>query len=90
MDTHWANTLTDLFIRTSKGSRAFRKIFNNKSKVKVNYNKDKWIKLLKTNRICTSEILSGYRNMHTRYFPRQLLDFKTRLLLGKTQFGKTS
>ena len=27
--------------------------------------------------------------MQTRLFPKQLLDFKARLLLGKTQFGKT-
>ena len=27
--------------------------------------------------------------MQTKIFPRQLLDFKARLLLGKTQFGKT-
>ena len=27
--------------------------------------------------------------MQTRLFPKQLLDFKVRLLLGKTQFGKT-
>ena len=83
IDTHWANNLTDLFLRTTKVSKTFRKIFNNKSKVKINYNKDRWANILKTNRICTSEILSGYRNMQTRYFPRQLLDFKARLLLGK-------
>ena len=44
---------------------------------------------MKTNQICESEIQSGYRNMQTKYFPKQLLDFKSRLLLGKTQFGKT-
>ena len=27
--------------------------------------------------------------MQTKIFPKQLLDFKARLLLGKTQFGKT-
>ena len=69
MDVHWANTLTDLFLRTTKGSKTFRKILNYKSKVKINYNKDRWANILKTNRICESEILSGYRNMQTKYFP---------------------
>ena len=41
-----------------------------------------------TNHICEKEIQAGYRNMQTKYFPKQLLDFKARLLLGKTQFGK--
>ena len=27
--------------------------------------------------------------MQTKCFPRQIIDFKIRLLLGKTQFGKT-
>ena len=89
LDAHWMNTLTSLFHRTTKGLKIFRKVFNYIYKVKINYNKDRWISILKTNRICESEILAGYRNMQTRNFPRQLLDFKTRLLMGKTQFGKT-
>ena len=89
MDAHWMNTLTSLFIKTNKGSKFVRKIFNYKSKVRINYNKDRWTNMLKTNIICESEIIAGYRNMQTRYFPKQLLDFKTRLLMGKTQFGKT-
>ena len=88
-DNHWVNTLTGLFNKTRKGSKTFRKVLGSKSLVKIDFNREKWIKLLRTNRICESEIQAGYRNMQTRLFPRQLLDLKIRLLLGKTQFGKT-
>ena len=67
-DNHWVNTLTDLFHKTSKGSKTFRKVFNNKSKVEINYNRDICTKLLKTNLICDSEILGGYRNMQQGSF----------------------
>ena len=85
-DNHWVNTLTGLFNKTKKGSKTFRKILGSKYLVKIDYNRDKWIKLLRTNCICESEIQAVYRNMQTRFFPRQLLDLKIRLLLGKTQF----
>ena len=88
-EVHWANRLTHIFLRTCKGSKTFRKVFNNKSKVEINYNRNRWTKLLGTNHICENEIHAGYRNMQPRYFPKQLLDFKARLLLRKTQFGKT-
>ena len=81
-DTHWVNTLTGLFNKTKKGSKTFRKVLGSNSPVKIDFNIDKWIKLLRTNRICESEIQAGYRNMQTRLFPRQLLDLKIRLLLG--------
>ena len=88
-DKHWVNTLTGLFGKAKKGSKTFRKVLGSGSPVKIDFNINKWIKLLRTNRICESEIQAGYRNMQTRLFPRQLLDLKIRLLLGKTQFGKT-
>ena len=88
-DEHWVNTLTGLFNKTKKGSKSFRKILGSKTLVKIDYNLDRWVKLLGTNQICVSEIQAGYRNMQTRYFPKQLLDFKIRLLLSKTQFGRT-
>ena len=39
--------------------------------------------------ICEYEIQAGYMNKQTKIFLRQLLDFRTRLLMGKTHFGKT-
>ena len=89
MESHWKTNLVDLFQKTNKGSKAFRKILNSHSKIKVDYNLNKWIDKLGTDKLCTSEVLAGYRNMQAKNFPRQLLDFKARLLLGKTQFGKT-
>ena len=48
-DDHWVNTLTGLFNKTRKGSKTFRKILGSKSKVKIDYNRDKWTRLLRTN-----------------------------------------
>ena len=48
-ESHWVNTLTGLFNKTKKGSKTFRKILGSKSTVKIDYNKDRWIKLLRTN-----------------------------------------
>ena len=86
-DEHWVNTLTGLFNKTRKGSKTFRKILGSKSKVKIDYNRDKWTRLLRTNLICESEIQAGYRNMQTKFFPKQLLD---RLLLGKHSLENSS
>ena len=81
--------MPNLFLKKKKGSNIFRHILNYGTPVKVNYNINRWKKKLRTNNICESESISGYRGIKTKIFPRQLLDFKARPLLGKTQFGKT-
>ena len=87
-DNHWVNTLTDLFQNTSKGSNTFIKVFNNKSKVEINYNRERWTKLLKTNLICESEILAGYRNMQTNSSPSNCLTLKLDYCWGRPSFEK--
>ena len=89
VDSHWIFTMSNLFLKNKKGSKIFRHVLNYGTPVKVNYNIDRWKKKLRTNNICESEIISGYRGMQTKIFPREFLDFKARLLLGKTKFGKT-
>ena len=46
-DKHWVNTLTELFNKTRKGSKNFRKILGSKPIIKIDYNIDRWVKLLR-------------------------------------------
>ena len=38
MESHWKTNLVDLFQKTNKGSKAFRKVLNSHSKIKVDHN----------------------------------------------------
>ena len=86
---HWIFTMCNLFLKNKKGSQIFRHVLNYGTPVMVNYDIDRWKKKSRTNNICESEIINGYRGMQTKIFSRQLLDFKSWLSLGKTQFAKT-
>ena len=44
-------------------------------------------KKLHTSEICQGEVRNAYKSIQNKYLPRQLLDFKARLVLGKTQFN---
>ena len=80
------STLTDLFQVNQKGSKRFRNILTPNVKTRINFPIEQWKVTLNTNRVCESEVQMGYQSMQTKEFSRQLLDFKARILLRKTQF----
>ena len=48
-----------------------------------------WGEKLKTKNVCQGEIRNAYKGFQNKYLPRSLLDFKARLILGKTQFNNS-
>jgi hypothetical protein len=76
-------TMTSLLLKQSKGSKILRKNLGYDSPLEVNYNIDRGRNILHTDRLYESEIQSGYRAIQTRIFTRELLDYKSRFLLGK-------
>jgi hypothetical protein len=76
----------ELFGRTTKGSQIFRKILKYDIHETPIYDTGKWSKKLNTSEICQGEIRNAYKSIQNKYLPRQVLDFKARLVFGKTQF----
>ena len=83
------STMTELFAKTNKGSKIFRSVIKSNSKIKIDYMVEKWQTRFDTKKICQSEAQNCYRGFQTKAFPRNMLDFKARLILGKSQFGKS-
>merc|ERR1712055_886428 len=81
-----SSTLTELIQVNQKGSKRFRDVLTINGKKEIKLSKESWKKTLNTTRMCESEIRMGYQSMQTKEFSRQILDFKARLLLRKTQF----
>ena len=51
-----------------------------------NFDSKKWEKLLKIN-LCQGDKLEALKVIQNKYLPRDILDFKARIILGKTQFN---
>ena len=89
-DVHFRTTLRELYLRESKGSKIFRGVFNYDSPVEsINTHLKRWEELLPGYKICPGEIKCTYQSLQNKYFPKHLLDMRTRLILRKTQFNNT-
>ena len=77
-------TKVDLFTKKSKGSKVLREVFTKTAE--MDYKIGIWEGKIKT-KLCKGEVLNAYRGLQNIYFPKNLLDMKLRLLLGKTQFN---
>ena len=89
VERHTISTLTNLFKIKQKGSNNFRNVLVPYVSTDIDFLLDKWKTTLNTKRICESEIKMGYQMMQCKLFSCQLLDFKARLILRKTQFPNT-
>ena len=81
---YFCKRLYELFDHKYKGSQRFRKIFKYNNYTPPQFDSEKWEKILKI-KFCKGkekEILKSIQNTH---IPRYILDFKARLILGKTQ-----
>ena len=84
---HFISHFHELFGTTTKGSQMFRRILKYDNPVTPTYDIEVWKIKLNTNEICQGEVVNAYKLLQNKYLPRQLLDFKARLILGKTQFN---
>ena len=88
VNKHFIFTLTNILQKQYRDHKS-RNVLSYKSPISINYHIERWRRILDTERLCESQIRLGYRGMQTRIFPRQFLDFKSRLILRKTQFADT-
>ena len=83
---HFKSHFHELFGKNTKGSQTFRKILKYDALNNPTYDTKSWCKKLKTSEICRGE-RNANKAIQNKYLPRQLLDFKAPIILGKTQFN---
>ena len=86
---HFKSYFHEYFGTTTKGSQLFRRILKYDNPDTPIYNIEVWRKKLNTDEICQGEVRNAYKLLQNKYLPRQLLDFKARIVMGKTQFNYT-
>ena len=86
---HFKSYFHEHFGTTTKGSQLFRRILQYDKPDTPIYNIEVWRKKLNTDEICQGEVRNAYKLLQNKYLPRQLLDFKARIVMGKTQFNYT-
>ena len=79
-------SLRELFLKDKKGSKNFREVFKYNNRKPIDYGEVAWKKIL-GREICRGELMNGFRCMQDKFFPRDLLDIKVRLMLRKMQFN---
>ena len=84
MPEYFCKRLNELFDPKHKGSQRFRKIFKYDKYSPPQFESEKWEKILKT-KFCKGKEREILKSIQNTYLPRYILDFKARLILGKTQ-----
>ena len=76
--------LYELFDPKHKGSQRFRKILKYNEYIPPSFDSEKWEKILKV-KFCEGKGKETLKSIQNKHIPRYILDFKARLILGKTQ-----
>ena len=84
MPEYFCKKLYELFDPKHKGSQRFRKVFKYDNYLPPNFESEKWEKILKV-KFCKGKEKEILKSIQNTYLPRYILDFKARLILGKTQ-----
>ena len=81
---YFCKRLYELFDPKYKGSQRFRKIFKYNDYTLPSFDSEKWEKILKV-KFCDGKGKETLKSIQNPHIPRYILDFKARLILGKTQ-----